>query len=256
MRTICVALFLCLLSTSVLAAPPEPIWAGGSMRLSDESRPGYTAETMISLGSVDSMYLFTQPMLTLTHAKLGVDLGLGTRMPAMSGQIITGYNLFFDYTGDNSHKRLGAGFEVFHSAFSAHMNVYLPISGENRGKEALPGFDLAMGIPIPDASFISLWPGMYFYSGRDRNDLKGLSLTMMIRPITPLAISIGGRNDALQSGRDKSELFFKAELTMPFKRLGKDLFAFDKGTYPIDVNTRMDHRVVRESFITYEKKRN
>jgi len=38
------------------------------------------------------------------------------------------------------------------------------------------------------------------------------------------------------------------------KRLGKDLFAFDIGEYPRNINAMMDHRVVREQFITYEKK--
>ncbi|MGC9325580.1 MAG: inverse autotransporter beta domain-containing protein [Desulfomonilia bacterium] len=226
------------------------------MKLSDEARPGYTAEAMVSLGSMDSMYLFTQPMITLKDAKLGVDLGFGGRLPVMSGEAIAGYNLFFDYTDDNEHKRLGAGLEIFYPTFSGHLNVYLPISDDNHGEEALPGIDLTIGIPVPNASFISFWPGFYYYSGRDEDDMSGLSLTMVVKPIQPLAISIGGRNDALQSGRDESELFIKAEVTIPFKRMGKDLFTFDKGQYPLDINAQMDQRVVREYFITYEKQRN
>jgi hypothetical protein len=44
------------------------------------------------------------------------------------------------------------------------------------------------------------------------------------------------------------------EFAIPLQRLGKDLFAFNPGEYPLDVRNQMDHRVVREDFITFENK--
>jgi hypothetical protein len=120
--------------------------------------------------------------------------------------------------------------------------------------EALPGFDLTFGVPIPNAPFITIWPGYYFYSGRDKGDRKGMSLTAQVNPIKPLFISIGGRNDTPQSGRSSSEMFFRAEVRVPLNRLGKDLMAFSPGTYPLSVTGQMDHKVMREEFITYEIK--
>jgi hypothetical protein len=37
-------------------------------------------------------------------------------------------------------------------------------------------------------------------------------------------------------------------------RLGKDLWRFDRGKYPVDINSQMDRRVSRERFIAIEKR--
>jgi len=240
-------------STASYALEPELIWAGGALRLSDESAPAYMGEAFVSLGAVDDMYLFTDPVIFIKESELGLNLGIGARTPILARQAIAGYNVFFDYTGDKSHKRLGAGAELFHSYFSAHANIYLPISDEHRGEEALPGLDLTFGIPLPNASFITLWPGVYYYNGSDRSDMKGMSFAIEVKPMKILAVTLGGRNDAIESGRNnRGEIFFKAAVTVPMERLGQDLFKFERGTYPVNVNSRLDNRVVREPFITYE----
>lgn len=237
------------------AAGPELIWAGGGIKVSNESNPCYFADTFLLLQQVDTMFLFTQPMLTMRGNKPGFDLGIGGRMPMAGDHVLGGWNLFVDYTSDNSHKRVGMGLEMYHPVVSGHMNFYLPVSDEKDGEEALPGLDLGFGIPVPNMPFISLWPGVYYYSGKDEENMSGMSLTLRAQPVRPLVISVGGRNDALQAGRDRSELFCRVELSVPFDRLGKDLFAFDPGEYPLDVRNRMDSRVMREEFITFEHKR-
>jgi hypothetical protein len=85
--------------------------------------------------------------------------------------------------------------------------------------------------------------------------MGGLSMTARVQPIKPLVFSFGGRNDTLQAGRDESEFFFRVEFTIPFDRLGRDLFAFNRGEYPVEIRNQMDNRVVREEFITFEHKR-
>lgn len=256
MRKLITAAILCLVSTTAFAAEPELIWAGGSLKLSDNSNPCFVADSFVSLVQLDAMNLFTEPMLTLRGGKLGFDLGIGGRLPVMSGRMLAGYNVFFDYTANKGHERFGSGIELYHPNFSTHMNLYLPITSERDGQEALPGIDLTFGIPIPDASFISVWPGLYYYAGRDEEDMGGMSMTVQVKPIKLLTISVGGRNDTLQTGRDKSELFAKFEVVIPMRRLGKDLFEFEKGDYPLDIRSQMDHKIMREEFITYENKRN
>ena len=245
----------CLMSTIAFSAGPEVIWVGGSMKVSDEVKPGYTAETFISLGQSNNMYIFTEPMILLRNGKLGLDLGFGARQPILSGEAIVGYNLFFDYTGNNNHKRVGTGFEIFHPNFSGHLNFYLPISDDHEWEEALPGVDLTFGIPIPNASFITIWPSLFYFDGRDRADLKGMGIEVRVQPVQAIALSFGGRNDTPTAGRKSSEMYAKLEVTIPMKRLGKELFTFNKGQYPAEINTYMDHRVVRESSIAYENKR-
>jgi len=253
-RTCIVAILLYLAGGTAFAGEADIIWAGGGWKISNNSNPCYTADSFISLGKVESMQLFSEPEITLKDGDLGMDLGIGARLPLLNGRILGGYNLFWDYTSAEGLMRVGTGFEIYHPYFSSHLNIYLPLTDERDGREALPGFDLTFGIPIPNAAFITVWPGYYFYSGRDRPDMKGLSLTAQINPIRPLFVSIGGRNDTLQSGRRSSEMFLKAEVRIPLSRLGKDLMAFNPGTYPLSLGAQMDHKVMREEFITYENK--
>jgi hypothetical protein len=253
-KLIC-AIVLCLAWTQIHAVETDIIWAGGGLKVSDESNPCYYADTFVWLTQLGTMSLFSQPMITVKGGDPGFDLGIGGRQPMMNGMILGGGNIFFDYTTNNDHKRFGAGLEIYHSRFSTHLNMYLPISGSNDGQEALSGFDLTFGIPLPGAAFVSLWPGMYHYAGKDRGSMGGMSMTVQVQPIKPLYISAGGRNDTLQSGKDKNELFVKCDIVIPLARLGKDIFAFNKGDYPLDVKASMDHRVIREDFITYENKK-
>jgi hypothetical protein len=255
MKKLIFAIIFCMAGSMLYAVEPDLIWTGGGLKVSNQSNPCYYADAFVWLAQLDSMSLFSQPMLTLKGGEPGFDIGIGGRQPMLNGLVVGGCNLFYDYTTNNSHQRFGTGLEVYHPNFSGHMNLYLPVSDEKKGQEALPGIDLSFGIPIPNAPFISLWPGLYYFAGRDREDMTGMSLMLQLQPIKPLFISVGGRNDALQAGRDKSELFFKLEFAIPLQRLGKDLLAFNYGEYPLNVKSQMDHRVMREDFITFENKK-
>ena len=85
----------------------------------------------------------------------------------MGGKALAGYNLYFDYTTDNYHKRVTTGVELFYPTFSAHVNAYLPVSDEHKARRPCR-IDFTMGIPIPNASFITLWPGLYYSTARTR----------------------------------------------------------------------------------------
>lgn len=255
MKRVVLSFVICLASTVAFAAAPDPIWVGGGLTLSDEAKPAYNVDTLVSLYDRESMYFFTEPMLLYRNGEFGLDLGVGARQPVLSGQAIAGYNLFLDLTGDHNHKRVGAGFELFYSTISGHLNFYLPFSDDHDGQEAVPGLDFSLGIPIPKMGFISLWPSMYYYNGDDQDDMKGIGLEIRAQPTKAITVAVGGRNDAVSSGRNDSEMYARIEITVPFKRLGKDLFAFDMGEYPMNINAMMDSRVERQSFIAYEKKR-
>ena len=247
-----ILVFWCLPASA--ADGPGVIWAGGGLRLADESAPAYLADAFVSLGQMENLYVFANPTFLIKRSEAGLDLGVGARLPVLGGQALAGYNIFLDYTTDNSHKRLGAGAEFFHRNFSSHLNLYLPFSDEHDGETAIPGIDLSFGIPVPNAPFVVVWPGAYYYKGDDRSDMKGMSLMVEVKPVRAVSVFFGGRNDAIESGRnDRGEIFAKVEVTIPMKRLGEDLFSFDKGQYPVNVNTLLDHRVVREPFITYEQ---
>jgi len=253
-------IWMTMLAILMMSAPcwadmPQVVWVGGGAQASDEDRPGYWADTMISLGSYNNLTLFVSPMLTLKNGKVGTDIGLGARLPIFNGQMIAGGNAFFDYTNDNNHRRVGLGAELFHPRFSGHVNAYLPLSDLNGHEEAVAGLDFNLGIPVPNAAFISIWPGVYYYNGHHENDMKGLSIAVKVQPIEILAITLGARNDTPTAGRGDSEVYARVELTVPMSMLDKNLFDFSKGAYPRNVNTQMADRVVREHFIAVEKPR-
>jgi hypothetical protein len=255
MKKLFIASIFCLAWSMLYAGAPDLIWTGGGLKVSNQSNPAYYADAFVWLAQLDTISLFSQPMLTLKGGQPGLDIGVGGRQPMMNGLLVGGCNLFYDYTTNNYHKRFGTGLELYHEYLSGHMNLYLPLSNENNGEEALSGVDLMFGIPVPNAPFVSVWPGFYYFAGKDRENMRGMSMMIQVQPIKPLYISAGGRNDTLQSGRARSELFFKLEFAIPLQRLGRDLFAFNYGEYPVDVKSQMDHRVMREEFITYEVKK-
>ena len=255
MKKLIFAIIFCLAGSMLYAGAPDLIWTGGGLKVSNQSNPCYYADAFVWLAQLDSMSLFSQPMLTIKGGKPGLDIGVGGRQPMLNGLVVGGCNLFYDYTSNNYHKRFGTGLEVYHANFSGHMNLYLPVSNENKGEEALSGIDLTFGIPVPNAPFVSVWPGFYYFAGKDKEDMTGMSLMIQLQPIKSVFISAGGRNDTLQAGRARSELFFKLECAIPLQRLGKDLWAFNYGEYPLDVKSQMDHRVMREDFITFENKK-
>jgi len=255
-RVLAIVFIYLLLASPLMAAGLELIWAGGSYRISDNDNPSYTLDSFISMGSYNGMYLFSEPSLTLKQGELGVSIGAGMRVPVMGGQAIAGYNIFYDYTDNNNHERIGTGAEMYFRNFSAHINIYLPLSGREGREEALSGMDFTLGIPLPikDAPSISIWPGFYYFRGEDESDMEGLGIEVHVQPMKVLMVKIGARNDTLSAGEDDSEVYLSVEIKIPMKKLGKDLFSYMHGTYPRDLGSYMDDRVVRERFITYEKK--
>lgn len=253
MRKFWLTVFLVMMSTAALADMPQVVWIGGAMQVSGEDTPGYSADTMVSLGSYNNVTLFLNPMLTVKSSKVGTDIGLGGRMPIFSGQMVAGGNAFFDYTNDNNHRRVGLGAELLHPRFSGHVNAYLPLSDQHGHEEAVSGFDFSLGIPVPNAAFISIWPGFYYYNGHHEDDMRGLGIAVKVQPIQILSFTLGARSDTPSAGRDDSEIYACLELTIPMARMDKDLFSFNKGVYPVEVNSKMADRVVRERFIAIEK---
>lgn len=248
----CLLMLLC--AVPVLAVEPELVWGLGGVRLSTEARTGFVAEGLVSIGDFGGLNIFAEPLINVKKEKFGCDLGMGVRTEVLSGEAIAGGNLFFDYTDENDHKRFGLGGELLHRNFSLHGNVYIPVTDERGGEEALPGFDLYAGVPLPQAPFFSVWPGVYYYNGNDEDDLSGVSLALKAQPTSAVSVSLGFRGDALDAGKDDRELFLQVDMQVPMRRLGKELFAFDRGTYPRELGDLMGARIERERFITFERK--
>ena len=228
-------------------------WVGGGLRISDETKPLYTADLHADLGQVEGVQLFAQPLIGVRGEDALVNLGFGGRTLVQNGKAVAGANLFFDWNGDNHQQRLGFGGEYLTKQFSANANVYLPLSGRHDGQKAVAGLDASVGVPIPGYEFIAVRPGIYFYNGHSASDMRGVSLALEARPCEALDITMGARNDALDGGRGDAQVFAQIRLTYSLRQLGRDIMRFDRHGDLRSQTGLMDARVYRETGIAFER---
>lgn len=228
-------------------------WVGGGLRISDETKPLYTADLHADLGQAEGIQLFTQPLIGVRGADALVDLGFGGRKAVLNGRAVAGANLFFDWSGDNHQKRLGLGGEYMTKQFSANANLYLPFSERHGGQKAVAGLDASVGVAVPGYEFIAVRPGVYIYNGHQASDMRGLSLALEARPCEALDITVGARSDALDGGRGDAQVFAQIRLTYSMRQLGRDIMRFDRHGALRSQTGLMDARVYRETGIAFER---
>ena len=94
---------------------------------------------------------------------------------------------------------------------------------------------------------------MFFYSGKHENDLIGVSIKVKAQPIKPLEVYLGFRSEAPESGRNTGEIFAGIDIAIPITGFDiEKLIKFYNPQYPLEINSQMGSRVVRERFISYE----
>ena len=228
-------------------------WVGGGLRISDETKPLYTADLHADLGQVEGVQLFAQPLIGVRGEDALVNLGIGGRTPVLNGKAVAGANMFLDWSGDNHQQRLGLGGEYLAKQFSANVNVYLPLSDRHDDQKAVAGLDASVGVPIPGYEFIAVRPGIYFYNGHSASDMRGVSLALEARPCEALDITMGARNDALDGGRGDAQVFAQIRLTYSLRQLGRDIMRFDRHGDLRSQTGLMDARVYRETGIAFER---
>ncbi len=251
MRRILVVLLL-LFASPALAA--EIVWLGGGLEISNQTKPLSSFDMFTHLGDVEGITAFSETALTLRGADPGVSLGCGGRMPVMNDEALAGASIFYDYDGVESHQRIGLGGEFFHRDFSLHANVYLPLTRRKGGQEALPGLDVSAMVPIPGYEYLVVRPGLYYYQGQDESSLQGVDLALLFMPLEIMDITLGMRSDALDGGRDDTQVYLKVNVAVPMRKLGRDLLAVNLQSTPWNPFEQMANRVQRERAITFERK--
>lgn len=131
----------------------------------------------------------------------GVDFGGGYRHQFDPLDSIIGVNGFFTFDNslnENSFRRYGFGLEWLTEFVTGNANLYLPVdrdvvdtgalvrtnelffSGQNLffrnfqvGEQQMKGGDAELGVTIPQATWLSLFAGGYFYDSRDGENVNG-----------------------------------------------------------------------------------
>ncbi len=240
-------------------------WVGGGVYVENNSKPGYFVDLLASYGSFPDTIYYINPYGSVRGMEPGYGLGIGARFPVHSESHVLGFNTYVDYTDDHSGLRIGLGAEYFGPYFSNVLNVYLPVSGRHNDEKAIPGFDFYFKVPVPKfsipigsydlkVSFISIWPGVFYYKASDENIL-GFKLIFMGQPVKAIEFWRGFSSGSPSNDQYKG-LEIPAGLTtqLPVKNFKlKEQFGYLVLPYPAVAQDSIKDRPFREHFMGVEK---
>ena len=141
--------------------------------------------------------LFLEPRWQFANGAHLFNLGTGVRQLVLDKTWLLGANMFYDYETDHSHYRLGWGLEALSHYAEARSNFYVALSQqrlvEERGpiltiEEAVNGFDVEVGAPIPYYSRLKLFGGLNWYNFEKFNNRYGWTLRAEYTPVPALVI--------------------------------------------------------------------
>lgn len=157
----------------------------------------------------DERLLFLEPRWQFADETHLFNLGGGVREVVLDGQWLLGANMFYDYETSHSHYRLGWGLEALSAFAELRSNVYLGLSqrrlveenaGGNTFEEAVNGYDLEAGIPVPYYSRLKLFGGFHWYNFEKFKNLYGWRIRAEYTPVPFIVI------DGLLSNDTKSNV--------------------------------------------------
>ena len=153
--------------------------------------------------------LFLEPRWQFADGTQLFNLGAGVRELVLNDQWLVGGNMFYDYQTNHSHYRLGWGLEALSAFAELRSNVYLGLSqrrlveenaGGNTFEEAVNGYDLEAGIPVPYYSRMKLFGGFEWYNFEKFKNQYGWRMRVEYTPVPFVVI------DGLLSNDTKSNV--------------------------------------------------
>lgn len=157
----------------------------------------------------DQRVLFVEPRWQFADGTHLFNLGVGARELVLDDRWLVGANMFYDYETNHSHYRLGWGLEALSAFAELRSNVYLGLSqrrlveenaGGNTYEEAVNGYDLEAGMPVPYYSRLKLFSGFNWYNFEKFKNLYGWRVRAEYTPVPFIVI------DGLLSNDTKSNV--------------------------------------------------
>tara|TARA_B100000886_G_C20407546_1_gene485521 strand:- start:1005 stop:1886 length:882 start_codon:yes stop_codon:yes gene_type:complete len=142
-------------------------------------KPTLSLTNVNRISENNNSVLFNQNSLNLHNNDQTVNLGIGYRTLQNDEKIILGFNLFLDYSFDDSHQRNGAGIEVISSIFDLRSNIYDATSGietvtSAKDEEAMDGWDLRLDYHLPVEVDTRIFAGLFeFENGSGSFEVDG-----------------------------------------------------------------------------------
>lgn len=196
-------------SVPPLSAASIPDWMEHwefGIDVEEDDGPDYFSDLIFPLyrHPDDSRVLFLEPRAKLADGEWLFNLGAGVRQLVLNDAWLLGANMFYDYETQYSHYRLGWGLEALSHYAEVRSNAYLALSQqrlvEENGslltiEEAVDGFDVELGAPIPYYSRLKLFGGWNWYNFEKFKNRYGWTLRAEYTPVPNVVIDGRLEND-------------------------------------------------------------
>ena len=194
-------------------------WEFG-LNVEEDDGPDYFADLLFPLyrHPADERVLFFEPRAKYADGEHLFNFGWGVREMILNRTWLVGANMFYDYETQYSHYRLGWGLEALSAYAELRSNVYLGMSQERLVEEtpvstlfeeAVNGYDVELGMPVPYYSRLKLFGGFEWYNFEEFKNRYGWQLRAEYTPVPFVVI------DGLVSNSTKSNLDWG--MTVAFK---------------------------------------
>jgi len=130
-----------------------------------------------------------------------LNLGVGYRHLLDDHSWMFGANVFYDYTFEDQHERVGVGAEAFGRYTTLRANYYIPVDSspktvaDNTTEEVLQGWDFEVEAPVPYLPWMRVAFTAYEWDSDTTKDIEGGTLGLRAHPSDNLEIEVGGQND-------------------------------------------------------------
>lgn len=214
------------------------------------------------------MVLFAEPRWQFADGTHLFNLGMGARELVANDQWMLGANLFYDYETNRAHYRLGYGVEALSSFAEFRSNVYHGLSpkrlveenaGGNTYEEAVHGYDVEAGMPVPYYSRLKLFGSYYWYNFEKFKNLYGWRMRAEYTPVPFIVVDGTLSNDTKSNVDWGMTVAFRIPLGGNSGRAHKplrSLVALDETAFPeSDARDQLFRLVERHHEIIVERYR-
>jgi hypothetical protein len=213
----------------------------------------------------DERILFLEPRWQFADGTHLLNLGGGVRELVLDDKWLLGANMFYDYETNHSHYRLGWGVEALSAFAELRSNFYFGLSqerlveenaGGNTFEEAVDGYDLEAGMPVPYYSRLKLFGGFNWYNFEEFKNLYGWRVRAEYTPFPFIVIDGRLSNDTKSNVDWGMTVAFRIPLSGNAKTLPHSPLVLDGAPFP-DSNAReqLFRLVERHHEIVVERRR-
>ncbi len=191
-------LVACVIGATPLAAKSVAVpdymehWEFGAS-VGEDQHPFYFLDPILPLyrHPTNERVVFLEPRMRLANSRWLLNLGGGVRQLALNRTWLLGGNMFYDYTTQHNHYRLGWGLEALSAYAELRSNVYLRLSPQRLVEDigtsqtferALNGFDMELGAPVPYYSRLKVFGGFNWYGSDNFKNRYGWTLRTEYKP--------------------------------------------------------------------------